>query len=79
MRGVNTLNRIFGTKYIYNSQDKVFFHDLPIGAQFEYCGEPYIKIEPQEDNAAFCYTFGKIRFFNYPTKVIKKTFNITIT
>ena len=73
------MDRIVGTKYTPNSDDKVLLHDLPVGAQFEYCGEPYIKIDPQEDNAAFCYTFGKVRFFNYPTKVIKKTFNITIT
>ena len=73
------MNRIAGTEYIPNSQDKIFLHDLPIGAQFEYCGEPYIKVGPQEDNAAFCYTFGKVRFFNYPTKVVPKIFNITIT
>ena len=72
------MDRIAGTEYTTNS-NKVLLHDLPIGAQFEYCGEPYIKIDPQEGNAAFCYTFGKVRFFNYPTKVIKKTFNITIT
>ena len=45
--------RIVGTKYTPNSDDKVLLHDLPIGAQFEYCSEPYIKIDPQEDNAAF--------------------------
>ena len=37
--------RIVGTKYAPNSDDKVLLHDLPIGAQFEYCGEPYIKID----------------------------------
>ena len=73
------MDRVVGTKYIHNSQDKVFFHDLPIGAQFEFCGEPYIKIGPEEDNIAFCYTFGKVRFFNYPTKVVPKIFNITIS
>lgn len=73
------MNRVSGTEYTPNSQSKVFFHDLPIGAQFEYSGEPYIKIGPQEDNAAFCYTLGKIMFFNYPTKVIQKIFDITIT
>ena len=71
--------RIVGTKYIPNSDDKVLLHDLPIGAQFEYCGEPYIKIGPQEKNVAFCYTFGKIKFFNYTTQVIPKIFNIIIT
>lgn len=71
--------RIVGTKYTPNSDDKVLLHDLPIGAQFEYCGEPYIKIDSQESNAAFCYTFGKVRFFNYSTKVVPKIFNITIT
>lgn len=73
------MNRIVGTKYTPNSDDKVLLHDLPIGAQFEYCGEPYIKIGPQEKNVAFCYTFGKIKFFNYTTQVIPKIFNITIT
>ena len=73
------MDRIAGTEYTPNSRDRVFLHNLPIGTQFEYGGEPYIKIGPQEDNAAFCYTFGKVIFFNYPTKVIRKTFNIIIT
>ena len=31
------MDRIAGTEYIPNSE-KVFLHDLSIGAQFEYCG-----------------------------------------
>ena len=73
------MDRIAGTEYTPNSRDIVFFHDLPIGAQFEYCGEPYIKIGPEEHNAAFCYTFGKVMFFNCPIKVIPTIFNIIIT
>ena len=68
---------VIGTKYI--QQDAADFDSLNIGEQFEYNDEPYIKIACYNDEpAAFCYTTGKIAWFPFETKVIRKTFHINI-
>ena len=68
---------VIGTKYI--QQDAADFDSLNIGEQFEYNDEPYIKIACYNGlPAAFCYTTGKIAWFPFETKVIRKTFHINI-
>ena len=68
---------VIGTKYI--QQDAADFDSLNIGEQFEYNDEPYIKIACYNGlPAAFCYTAGKIAWFPFETKVIRKTFHINI-
>ena len=60
------MNKVIGTKYI--QKDAIDFDSLSIGEQFEYNDEPI----------AFCYTTGKITWFPFETKVIRKTFHINI-
>lgn len=72
------MNKVIGTKYI-QKDDGISFNSLNIGEQFEYNDEPYIKIAPYNKlPATFCYTTGKIAWFPFETKVIRKTFHINI-
>ena len=68
---------VIGTTYI--QKDAIDFDSLDIGEQLEYNDEPYIKIASYKElPAAFCYTTGKITWFPFETKVIRKTFYINI-